>query len=73
MRTGGLSVAVCGPGHVRRFLSFVSDADLETFLRDTESSLAAAGFRFRGYAQERRQRAEHRSAARGPERRYPTP
>ena len=73
MRTGGLSVAVCGPGRVRRFLSFVNDSDMVTFLRDTEHALASAGFRFRGYATDRRQTAERRSVSRGPERRNPGP
>ena len=73
MRTGGLSVAVCGPGPIRRFLSFVSDTDLVAFIRNTEDALAAAGFRFRGYATDRREAAERRSVARGNDRRNPSP
>ena len=72
MRTGALSVAVCGPGRVRRFLSFLSDAELATFLRDTEYALASAGFRFRGYAADRRRTVERRTTLRG-ERRSPVP
>ena len=72
-RTGGLSVAVCGPGRVRRFLSFVSNSDMVAFIRDTEYALASAGFRFRGYATDRRQKAERRSASRGGDRRAPGP
>jgi hypothetical protein len=73
MRTGTLSLAVCGPGRVRRFLSVLSDADLVSFLRDSEYTLASAGFRFRGYAADRRQRAERRASPRGNERRSPAP
>ena len=73
MRTGTLSLVVCGPGRVRRFLSFLSDPDLASFLRDTEYALASAGFRFRGYAEDRRKRAERRAAPRSGERRSPAP
>jgi hypothetical protein len=73
MRTGALALAVCGPGRVRRFLSFLSETELVTFLRDTEYALASTGFRFRGYATERRKLGERRTAARGPERRGPAP
>jgi hypothetical protein len=73
LRTGSLAVAVCGPGRVRRFLSFLNDSELVAFLRDTEYALAEAGFRFRGYAAERRQRLERRSVPRGLERRAPEP
>ena len=73
LRTGVLSVAVCGPGRVRRFLSFMSDSDMVAFIRDTEDALAAAGFRFRGYAADRRQAAERRAIARGIDRRCPSP
>ncbi len=73
MRTGALSVAVCGPGRVRRFLSFLSDSELVTFLRDTEYALASAGFRFRGYGADRRQRPERRASPRVGERRSPSP
>jgi hypothetical protein len=71
LRTGALSVAVCGPGRVRRFLSFLSNSELVAFLRDTEYALSTAGFRFRGYAADRRQRAERRAATRGNDRRSP--
>lgn len=73
MRTSGLALAVCGPGRIRRFLSFLSETELVTFLRDTEYALASAGFRFRGYATDRRQHGERRTASRGGERRGPTP
>ena len=73
MRTGALSVAVCGPGRVRRFLSFLTDDELVGFLSDTEYALASAGFRLRGYAAERRRTAERRAAVRGTERRSPAP
>jgi hypothetical protein len=73
MRTGALSVAVCGPGRVRRFLSFLSDTELVAFLRDTEYALASAGFRFRGYAADRRRMMERRTTLRGHERRSPVP
>ena len=73
MRTGALSVAVCGPGRVRRFLSFLSDTELVAFLRDTEYALASAGFRFRGYAADRREMIERRTTLRGAERRSPVP
>ena len=73
LRTSALSVAVCGPGRVRRFLSFLSEIELVTFLRDTEYSLASTGFRFRGYATERRTQGERRIASRGGERRGPAP
>jgi len=43
------------------------------FLRDTEYALSTAGFRFRGYAADRRARAERRAAQRGGERRSPAP
>lgn len=69
LRTASLAVAVCGPGPVRRVLSFLNDSDLVAFLRDTEYALSSAGFRFRGYAVERRQREERRGASRGLERR----
>lgn len=72
-RTGALSVAVCGPGRIRRFLSFLSYSDLVSSLRDTEYALSSAGFRFRGYAAERRHRAERRHCCRGIERRSPAP
>ena len=71
LRTGALSVAVCGPGRVRRFLSFLSNSELVAFLRDTEYALSTAGFRFRGYAADRRQRAERRTVTRGSDRRSP--
>ena len=71
MRTGSLAVAVCGPGRVRRFLSFLSDSELVSFLRDTEYALSSAGFRFRGYAADRRLREERREVLRGAERRSP--
>jgi hypothetical protein len=71
LRTGALSVAVCGPGRVRRFLSFLSNSDLVNFLRDTEYTLSTAGFRFRGYAADRRRASERRTAPRGGERRSP--
>ena len=73
MRTGVLALAVCGPGRVRRFLSFLSETELVTFLRDTEYALASTGFRFRGYATERRKQSERRNATRGAERRGPAP
>lgn len=73
MRTGALSVAVCGPGRVRRSLSFLSEPELTTFLRDTEYALVSAGFRCRGYAADRRQLAERRATARGGDRRSPAP
>ena len=73
MRTGSLALAVCGPGRVRRFLSFASDPELVAFVRDTEYALSAAGFRCRGYATDRRQKAERRDMARGAERRSPAP
>jgi hypothetical protein len=50
-------------------VSFVSDSELVTFIRDTEYELSLAGFHFRGYAAERRQRLERRSVARPAERR----
>jgi hypothetical protein len=73
MRTGALALAICGPGRVRRFLSFLSETELVTFLRDTEYSLASTGFRFRGYSADRRKQAERRTASRGMERRGPAP
>lgn len=73
MRTGALALAVCGPGRVRRFLSFGDDSELVAFLRDTEYALSSAGFRFRGYAADRRTRAERRGGARGVDRRGPAP
>jgi hypothetical protein len=73
MRTGALALAVCGPGRVRRFLSFLSETELVTFLRDTEYALASTGFRFRGYATDRRKQSERRTASRGAERRGPAP
>jgi hypothetical protein len=74
MRTGTLSLAVCGPGRVRRFLSFVSDAEFASFLHDTEYALVSTGFRFRGYAADRRRQAERRTTMRsGGERRSPAP
>jgi hypothetical protein len=73
LRTGTLSVAVCGPGRVRRFLTFLSDSELAGFLRDTEYALASAGFRFRGYAADRRRCPERRLRTRGIERRSPAP
>jgi hypothetical protein len=73
LRTGALSVAVCGPGRVRRFLSFLSEPELTVFLRDTEYALASAGFHARGYAAERRQAVERRATVRGAERRSPAP
>ena len=73
MRTSALSIAVCGPGRVRRFLSFLSESELVTFLRDTEYALASTGFRFRGYSTDRRQQSERRNASRGGERRGPAP
>jgi hypothetical protein len=72
-RTSALALAVCGPGRVRRFLSFVSDTELVAFLRDTEYALASAGFRFRGYSTDRRKQGERRTASRGGERRSPAP
>jgi hypothetical protein len=71
MRTGALSVAVCGPGRVRRFLSFLSNSELVAFIRDTEYALSTAGFRFRGYAADRRHSAERRGVMRGGDRRSP--
>jgi hypothetical protein len=73
LRTGALSVAVCGPGRVRRFLSFLSNSDLVNFIRDTEYALATAGFRFRGFGTDRRQNRERRSRPRDMERRSPSP
>ena len=40
-------------------------------LRDTEFKLASTGFRFRGYAADRRRQAERRRSARRHERRSP--
>jgi hypothetical protein len=73
MRVSALSVAVCGPGRVRRFLSFLSDTELVAFVRDTEYALASTGFRFRGYATDRRKQGDRRTASRGGERRGPAP
>ena len=73
MRTGSLALAVCGPGRVRRFLNFLNDSELVSFLRDTEYALSSAGFRFKGYAADRRQRAERRDLPRGADRRSPAP
>jgi hypothetical protein len=73
MRTSALSLAVCGPGRVRRFLSFLSETELVAFLRDTEYALASTGFRFRGYATERRRQGDRRTLSRGAERRGPAP
>jgi hypothetical protein len=73
MRTGVLAVAVCGPGRIRRFLSFPDDSELVIFLRDTEYALSSAGFRFRGYAADRRRHAERRQMPRATERRSPAP
>lgn len=73
MRTGALALAVCGPGRIRRFLSFLNNSELVAFLRDSEYALSSAGFRFRGYAADRRQRAERRETSRGIERRSPAP
>jgi hypothetical protein len=73
LRTGALALTVCGPGRVRRFLSFVTEADLAAFLRDTEYALASTGFRFSGYAIDRRHQGERRAIPRGGERRSPAP
>ena len=73
MRTGALSVAVCGPGRIRRFLSFASETELVAFLRDTEYALASAGFLRRGYSADRRQAADRRANVRGIDRRVPLP
>jgi hypothetical protein len=73
MRTSALALAVCGPGRVRRFLSFASEGELLTFLRHSEYALVSAGFRCRGYATDRRQRAERRDSPRRMERRSPAP
>jgi hypothetical protein len=72
-RTSSLALAVCGPGRVRRFLNFLSDSELVMFLRDTEYALSSAGFRFKGYAADRRQSADRREETRGIERRGPAP
>ena len=72
-RTGALALGICGPGRVRRFLSFLSETELVAFLRDTEYALASAGFRFRGYATDRRMQGERRTTWRGGERRGPAP
>jgi hypothetical protein len=73
LRTAPLSLAVCGPGRVRRFLTFENDSDLVAFIANTEYVLAEAGFRFRGFAVERRQNPERRIPTRGIERRSPAP
>jgi hypothetical protein len=73
MRTGSLAVAVCGPGRVRRFLSFPSDSELATFVGNTEYALSSAGFRFRGFAIDRRRRSDRRQIPRGIDRRSPSP
>ena len=73
VRIAKLSVAVCGPGRVRRSLSFVTDSDLVAFLRDTEYALASTGFRFRGYGADRRVTADRRATRRGAERRSHAP
>ncbi len=73
LRTGALSVSICGPGRVRRFLSFLSETELMAFLRDTEYALTSAGFRSRGSVADRRQVTERRVTVRGPERRSPAP
>ena len=72
-RTGALALTVCGPGRVRRFLTFLNDGELMTFVRDTEYALSATGFRFRGCSTDRRQMPERRDAVRGVERRSPAP
>ena len=73
MRTGSLTLAVCGPGRMRRFLNFSNPAELATFLRDTQYALGSAGFRLKGYAADRRRRAERREPLRGVDRRSPAP
>jgi hypothetical protein len=72
-RMGALAVAVCGPGRIRRFLSFLSDTELAVYLRKMEQTLASTGFHFRGFAADRRRRAERRDLPRGPDRRSPAP
>jgi hypothetical protein len=72
-RTDTFGLTVCGPGRVRRFLSFTGEADLAAYLRDTEYALVASGFEFRGFAIDRRKRAERRDGPRGLDRRGPAP
>ena len=69
LRTDELTFAVSGPGRARRVRSFADPAQLVDFLHGIEQRLVDAGFRFRGYAAERRRGRDRRSAPRGPDRR----
>jgi hypothetical protein len=69
LRTDELTFAVCGPGRARRVRSFTDPAQFVDFLHVVEQRLADAGFRFRGYAAERRRQPDRRRVPRGPDRR----
>ena len=73
LRTGTLTFAVCGPGRQREVHSFAEQTRLVEFLRDTEHELAADGFRFKGYAADRRAGRERRATERGMDRRGSAP
>ena len=69
LRTDELTFAVSGPGRARRVRSFTDPAQFVDYLHAVEQRLADAGFRFRGYAAERRRGSERRTVPRGPDRR----
>jgi hypothetical protein len=73
LRTGTLTLSVLGPGHVREVRSFTDPAQVVDFLRVTENTLAASGFRFKGYAADRRTGRDRRQTARGIDRRGADP
>lgn len=73
LRTGTLTFSVFGPGQVREERSFAEPTHLVAFLRDTESMLAASGFRFKGFETDRRTGRDRRQKPRGPDRRRAAP
>lgn len=68
VRTGSMALDVYGPGPARESRSFAAETELVSFLRETDATLVASGYRPRGYGAERR-REERRDRARAEDRR----
>jgi hypothetical protein len=69
VRTGALSLEVCGPGAEHESHAFGDEMEVVEFLRHTSDRLSEAGFRPVGFGADRRTREERRDHRRGPDRR----
>ena len=59
-----MAVDVYGPGPAQESRAFAVETELVSFLRETDATLVACGYRPRGYGAERRSRDERRGRAR---------